>query len=253
MQFLCRETSQLSSETARYADLPISFDYERAGSHTRTYQPYDLVTVMQRVEELGDVEAGTEGIGGPDWIFIPRFTRPDQSAVTWRFRTALDSQPMIYGDDPPLVLDASAPGQNLLRNLTGVRNGASKITRAFSSGGGSEGAKVIKVAEQANRSAKRSVRLDAVYNNDSTNRSLVQYYANSELTRHNKTPSELSIEVDADWWWANDGTVGKPVRLLWQGHPVVGDVDVTTRVMAWDLDITDRWVKLSLADTTVEI
>lgn len=253
MQMLCLEVSKYVADTALYAYLPISGDEGRTGTHTRTYQPYDLVTVMQRVEELGDVEVGTNGLGGPDWILIPRFIHTGSSSVTWRFRTGTQAQPMIFGDKPPLMLDASAPGQKLLRNLTGTRNGASKVTRAFSSGAGSEGSKIIKVAEQADKSPAIGIRIDSVYSNDSTDQTTVKAYADSELTRHNKTPSELSIEVDASWFWTNGGSVGIPVRLLWANHPVVGDIDVTTRVLAWSLDVSSPWVKLTLADTTVEI
>lgn len=249
-RFLCWETSELSSFAAPYAYLPIEWEDERGGSHQRTYEPYDLVTVAQRVEEIGNVEVGTDGKGGPDWALLPTLY-PDTSQVWFRFLTGTQAQPMLFGDEPPLVLDAAAPGQNRLRNLTGQRDGGRKATRVFASGGGTEYSKVVKVAEVAERST--GVRVDAVVTSDALEHATVQGYADAGLTKRRRTPSGLTVEVDAAWWWRHDGRVGLPVRLLWRDHPIVGDLDVTSRVTQWSADVASRWVQLTLADTTVEI
>jgi hypothetical protein len=254
MMMLCREVTDSVGDTTPYAKLPIVWEDERsAGSSTvRTYQPYDLVTVMQRVEELGNIERNTDGRGGPDWALLPAAydsTRP--ATVSWQFLTGTEAQPMLFGDDAPLVLDATAPRQDMIRNLTGVRDGSSKVTRAFSSGGGTEGSKVIKVKEQSDR--VNGIRVDSVYSNDATVQATVQGYADAALTKHSKTPSALTVDVEASYWWRSGGRVGMPVELRWAGHPILGDIVIITRAIAWGASIDSRWVKLTLADTTVEI
>ena len=245
MMFICRETSELAGADAV---LPVVWEDARGGSHDRTYQPYDLVTVAQRVSELGNVEAGTDGLGGPDWAFFPEMV-PGENRVQWRMVTGTQSQPSILADDPPLQLDASAPGQQRLRKLTGTRNGSTRATRVFSSGGGTEETKVIQVAQ-----APGSIRLDAVVTNDALDDATVQGYADAELTKRNVTPSSLQLQVDASWWWSQTAGVGSPVWLSWPGHPAAGDLDLWQRVVAWQVDdISSRWVTLTLADTTVQI
>lgn len=247
MMFICRETTELAGADAT---LPIVFEAARTGIHTRTYQPYDLPTVAQRVEELGDVQVGGWGSTqtGPDWAFAPQLI-PAENRVQWRMITGTDGWPDINTTMTPLTLDASAPGQKRVRGLRGTRNGAGRVSRVFASGGGTEETKVIEKAERTG-----VMRLDAVTTNNSLDPALVQAYADNELARKRATPSSLELEVDAEWWWANTPGLGARIWLSWRAHPVLGDItNLLTRVIAWSADVSSPWVKLTLADTQVEI
>src|SRR5690606_21678978 len=68
------------AETHTGGNLPIVFQDDESGAHTRTYNGFDLGTTWQRVSELMGV------IDGPDISFEPRL-RADRLGIEWVMRT----------------------------------------------------------------------------------------------------------------------------------------------------------------------
>jgi hypothetical protein len=92
--------------------------------------------------------------------------------------------------------------------------------------------------------------MDGESSNNSIDQSLVAAYAQGELTRSKRAPNAVTVEVRASWWWAQGGGVGTTVQLLDPSSPVFGTINLTSRVMKWDVSAVDsEWVTLTLADT----
>lgn len=92
--------------------------------------------------------------------------------------------------------------------------------------------------------------MDVESSNNSIDNALVGIYAQGELTRTSRVPNTATVEVRASWWWAQGGGTGTTVRLVDPSNPVFGPINLTSRVVKWDVAAVDsEWVTLTLADT----
>lgn len=243
--------------TSAPADLPIVLEAPRVGINTRTYFGYDLADAASRISELGNVEDGTAGLGGPDWLFAPRFhggatVTVDFTRVEWLFRTGSAAAPTLT-DPVVIVLDRTAFRQQNVGPISVSEDAANLATVVFASGGGSEVGKVIATAADATLTSAGYPRMDATVSSNSTTYADVSAQAAGLLTAQRTTPSAVTVTVRADQWWAASAHVGTTVRLLDPHHPMFGKIDLTSRVMKWSADVASTWVTLTLADSLTEV
>jgi hypothetical protein len=232
------------------AQLPIVFEASRAGTNTRTYNGYDLLWAHDKITEIGNVESGTGGLGGPDWMFTPRFVAGDFTRVEWVLTTGTAAQPWLTQTGAVVVLDKGAANQQNVGKVTVSEDAAKLATTAFAGGSGQQKARVIASRSDSTLTNANYPRMDVESSNNSIDNTLVGVYAQGELTRTSRVPNTATVEVRASWWWAQQGGTGTTVQLLDPTNPVFGPINLTSRVVKWDVsDLSSEWVTLTLADT----
>jgi hypothetical protein len=149
-----------------------------------------------------------------------------------------------------VVLDKGAANQQNVGKVTIAEDAAKLSTTAYAGGGGQQKARVIASRTDATLTNAGYPRMDVESSNNSIDNSLVGVYAQGELTRTSRTPNAATVEVRASWWWAQQGGTGTTVHLLDPDNPVFGPINLTSRVLKWDVsDVASEWVTLTLADT----
>ena len=232
------------------AHLPIVFEASRTGTNTRTYNGYDLLWAGDKITEIGNVESGTGGLGGPDWMFTPRFVSGDFTKIEWVLTTGTAAQPWLTQTGAVVVLDRGAPNQQNVGKISVAEDAAKLATTAFAGGSGQQNARVIASATDTTLTNANYPRMDGESSNNSIDDTLVTAYAQGELTRTKRTPNAVTVDVRASWWWAQGGGTGTTVQLLEPTNPVFGPINLTSRVMKWDVPAVDsEWVTLTLQDT----
>lgn len=239
------------------ADLPIVYQPPRAGANTRTYFGYDVASTADRVSELGSVEEGTYGLGGPDWILTPRFgddltATVDFTRVEWVLRTGTATAPSLMQVNP-LVLDRTPPRQQDIGPLSVSEDAANLATHAFTVGSGTEAAKMIASSFDSTLTDRGYPRMDVTDTSNALDYATVKAQSSRLLTSQKRTPSATTVTVRAALWWANGFGLGTTVRLIDPTHPVFGPVDLTSRVLKWSADVASDWVTLTLADSLTEV
>lgn len=240
------------------ATLPISYEAPRAGVNTRTYNGFDVANVDSRISELGNVDAGTQGNGGPDWSFVPRFvgdltTAVDYTRIEWALLTGTTSQPGVTQSGPALVLDRGAPMQQNIGTLSVVEDAGALATTIYDVGAGTDKAKVIASATDTSLTAVGYPRLDGDGTSNANDYATVSAYAAGILARRKRTPSAVTVQVRGSWWFDQGLTTGATVRLLDPKHPLFGPVDLTSRVQRWSGDVASEWLTLTLADSLAQV
>lgn len=231
------------------AQLPLVFEAARTGTNTRTYNGYDLLWAADKITEIGNVESGTGGLGGPDWMFTPRFVAGDFTRIEWVLTTGTAAQPWLTQTGAVVVLDRGAPNQQNVGKITVAEDAGKLVTTAFAAGGGQQKARVIASATDTTLTNANYPRLDGESSNNSIDASLVTAYAQGELTRSKRAPDQVTVDVRASWWWAQGGGAGTTVQLLEPANPVFGPINLTSRVAKWDVAAVDsEWVTLTLED-----
>lgn len=239
-------------------DLPIVYEASRAGTNTRTYNGYDLADASARITEIGNVDAGTGGLGGPDWLFTPRFkgdgtTTVDYTHVEWALTTGTAAAPSLTQATGPVVLDLGAPGQETVGKYAVSEDAGQLATTVYDAGGGTEKARVIGAATDTVLTAAGYPRMDWAGTSNSLDWATVQGYAAGLLVRRKRPPFAVTVSVKAGWWWSQSAGVGTTVRLLDPDSPVLGPVDVMSRVARWSADVTSQWVSLTLVDALAQV
>ena len=236
--------------TTGVASLPIVFEAPRTGTNTRSYNGYDLSWAGDKITEIGNVESGTGGLGGPDWLFTPRFVAGDFTKIQWVLTTGTAAQPWITQTGATVVLDAGAATQANVGKITVTEDAAKLATTAFAAGGGAQKAHVIASATDTTLTNAGYPRMDGESKSASIDPTLVAAYAQGELTRTKRTPDAVTVDVRASWWWSQGGGVGTTVQLIHPSHPVFGPINLTSRVIKWNVsDLGSVWVTLTLADS----
>ena len=243
--------------TTAPANLPIVYQAQRGGANTRTYNGYDMSDVATAISALAAVEEGTAGLGGPDFVFEPRFkggasAAVDFTRIEWVLRTGTAAAPSLTSATP-LVLDRGAPGQQDVGAVSVVEDAAALATRAFVTGAGTERAKVIASSVDPTLTNAGYPRMDVTRSTNALDYPTVKAQSAALLTAQKRTPSATTVTVRADFWWANGSGLGTTVRLIDPAHPVFGPVDLTSRVLKWSGDIASQWVTLTLADSLTEV
>lgn len=233
------------------ADLPITYESSRSGVSTRTYYGYEGALAADRIAEIGAVSAGTDGLGGPDWLLSPQFVAGDPTRIQWALTTGTPSAPWLTPAQQ-VILDRSAPTQQVLRDVRVSEDSAQLVTRGINLGGGSEGARVVATASSTALTVAGYPRMDATSTSNSLDGPTVAGYAGGLLARRSLPPQAIEVDVDADYWWTNGGPVGTSVRLVDTGN-IIGPIDVTTRVLAWKADVAQPHITLTLADTLAQV
>jgi hypothetical protein len=232
------------------ADLPIVLEADRSGSNTRTYNGYDLLWAADKITEIGNVESGTGGLGGPDWLFTPRFVAGDFTHIEWVLTTGTAAQPWLTQTGAVVTLDKGAPNQQNVGAVAVTEDASKLATTAFAAGGGQQNARVIATATDTTLTNATYPRMDGESTNNSIDATLVAAYAQGELTRTKRSPDAVTVDVRASWWWAQGGGTGTTVRLIDPSNAVFGAIDITSRVIKWTVqDIASEWVTLTLADS----
>jgi hypothetical protein len=232
------------------SDLPIVYEASRSGTNTRTFPGFELAWAADKITEIGNVESGTGGLGGPDWVFTPRFVAGDFTHIEWVLTTGTAAQPWLTQTGPVVVLDKGAPNQQNVGDVTVSEDAAKIATTAFNAGGGTDAAKVIATATDPTLTNAGYPRMDADSTSNANDRPTVQAYAQGLLTRSKRAPAGVTVQVKASWWWAQGGGVGTTVQLLDPKNPMFGSINLTSRVIKWDVqDVASEWVSLTLADT----
>lgn len=244
--------------TSGAASLPINFEDPRAGINTRTYNGYDLPNVDSMVTEIGNIEIGTQGNGGPDWLFVPQFkgdmtSAVDYTRIEWALVTGTTTAPGVTQDGPAAVIDRGALMQEVVGPLSVVEDAGSLATKVFNAGAGTEKAKIIASATDTFLTGLGYPRLDGDGTSNATDYATVAAYAAGMLARRKRTPSAVTVQVRASWWWDQGLTTGATVRLLDPNHPLFGPVDLTSRVLRWTGDVSSEWLTLTLADSLVQL
>jgi len=235
-------------------DLPIVLEPTRTGVNTRTYNGFDVATAADRIVELSNVQDGTGGLGGPDWQFIPRFkgdltTAVDYTHVEWALMTGTAAHPAVpVVDVAPLVLDRGAPMQQTVGPVTVAEDASNLATHAFTAGAGTDKAKVIASTVDATLTGQGYPRMDVSETSNALDYGTVHASSAGLLARRRQIPQGVTVSVRASWWWAQTGRVGTQVRLIDPAHPVLGPIDLTSRVAKWSADVDTQWVALTLAD-----
>jgi hypothetical protein len=93
--------------------------------------------------------------------------------------------------------------------------------------------------------------MDVVETNDSEDGVEVQSYADDIKARRKRALRDISVEVDAQFWWSQDARLGDSLRVMYD-HPIAGRIDVTSRLLSESGDIASDSVSLKLADTLAE-
>ena len=232
------------------ASLPIVFEASRSGSNTRTYNGYDLLWAHDKITELGNVESGTGGLGGPDWLFTPRFKAGDFTHIEWVLTTGTAAQPWLTQTGAMVVLDKGAVGQENVGKVSVKEDAAKLSTTAFAAGSGQQKARVIVSRTDTTLTNANYPRMDVESSNNSIDNALVGVYAQGELTRTSRVPNAAVVEVRASWWWAQGAGTGTTVQLIDPANAVFGPINLKSRVIKWDVAAIDsEWVTLTLADT----
>ena len=107
-------------------DLPIIFQDDEAGIHTKNFLGLDFKPVMEAVEDFANRE------NGPEFSFQPRFTS-DLLGVEWLFRTGTNAQPLITSESVPLwsVTASKSP----VSNLSTSEDGSKLVSLGWQTGG----------------------------------------------------------------------------------------------------------------------
>lgn len=228
-------------------DLPIVLEAYRAGTRTQTYYGYEMASVAQRIDEL------SKHIGGPDFALLPRFADgPDYTHIVWDFITGTETAPTLNTTDGlPLVIDGTASGQNTVRGMSWAESTGDTGTHFYATGAGSEAAAMIRGAVDTGLTSQGWPRMDVTESNDSGDAVEVQAYADGVKARRNRAMRDISVDVDAQFWWSQDARLGDSVRVMFD-HPIAGRIDVTSRLLSESGDVSTDRVALKLADTLAE-
>jgi hypothetical protein len=151
----------------------------------------------------------------------------------------------------PIIVDGTAPGQNTVRGMSWSESVDQTGTHAYAKGGGTEGGTVIRGATDPTLTAAGGPRMDVVSTNDSEVGDEVQGYADGTLARSKRALRSIKVDVDAQFWWAQDARLGDSVRVMFV-HPIAGRIDITSRLLSESGDIATDSVGLTLADTLAE-
>jgi len=106
------------TEAVNGGDLPIVYQPDEAGVHTRTFLGSDLSVTLSVLDDLSNV------IDGPDFALEPRLTA-DRMGVEWLLRTGTVADPLLHQDGDDHVWDSRVPrggvsGLSVTRDATGV-------------------------------------------------------------------------------------------------------------------------------------
>jgi hypothetical protein len=224
-------------------DLPVVLEAPRAGTHSRAYLGYETTWVAQRLSELASVD------NGPEFSFSPRLTS-DGLGVEWVLRTGTETAPHL-GRTAPVVLDGTAPLQRLIRGVSGGVDASTLSTTAWAVGGGTERAQVVRSSSDSTLTERGFPRLEVEETNEATDSATVQAYAAGLQARTSRPAQALTVTVDAAAWYASGADLGDTVRVLYR-HPIVGPLDITSRVTATSASLDAPVVVLTLADTLAE-
>jgi hypothetical protein len=228
-------------------DLPIVLQPYRAGTRTQTYYGYEMASVAQRVDALAKHK------NGPDYALLPRFADgPDYTRIVWDFLTGAEDTPLLNSTAGlPIVVDGTAPGQNAIRSMSWTESTSDTGTHFFGVGAGSEKATMIRGSVDTALTSRGGPRMDVTETNDSTTSTDVQALADGARDRRKRALREISVEVDAQFWWSQDARLGDSLRVMYD-HPIAGRIDVTSRLLSESGDIASDSVSLKLADTLAE-
>lgn len=224
-------------------DLPIVLEASRAGTHTRTYLGYESAWSDQRIRELSEVE------NGPEFDFRPRLTA-NGLGVEWLLVTGTEAQPQLVGSTV-YTLDATAPRQTVVGSVSGEFDASSMATTAWAIGGGTERAQVMRAGHDTALLSAGYPRLETDATYESVDGTRVQEYANGLIARTKRPARGVRVEVSAAYWYGLGANLGDRVRLIYD-HPIIGRLDLTSRVIGESGSISSQWVTLTLADTLAE-
>lgn len=107
-------------------DLPIVFQADEVGTRERTFLGVDFKPVLEAIEDMSKV------IGGPDFVFQPRFTS-DMLGVEWLFRTGTEAEPLITSQSRP-VWNVTRP-ESPVSGLTIAEDGSKLLSLGWQVGG----------------------------------------------------------------------------------------------------------------------
>lgn len=211
--------------------IPIVFEPDYPGVQSRTYNGYNLETVLEAVTELMNVP------GGPDVDFRPEWDGPN--GIRWTLRTG-DMNP--DGQTIEANLDAA---DSAVRGLKRKRSGRERATRVMGVG---EGSGVdIKVRAAAGGGWLALEHVDQAKNIKSL--SELQQFADGKIAARNALISQYAMDLNFEspvlgsLWTLKPGAT---MRWHTTGDPVIPDGWKSNRVISYSGNIASDWVHLEL-------
>lgn len=177
-------------------NLPIRYvspreSHANDADHQRNYKAYDVNTlnaddVLTKLSEVG---------GGPDIAFRPKMV--DDTRVVWEMHHGTEDEPRIAQKIIP-EWDLTAVKSDVI-SIEITKTGTYLADRVITTGGGTNEATVMAVAEDFSRNKKKKYpMLETAYNvSDTENKAVLQKHAKSTLYRNRKPLMEFTLFVDA--------------------------------------------------------
>lgn len=128
--------SKLVTETKKWGDLPITPATLTGGNKTRTYNSYDLATILSRIEDIGDLE------NGPEFRFDP--------VLDSEFKLKFKQVTSVDGGE---IVDAHHVWSAIVPNGVSIgddkRDGTYMCSQCFMTGGREEDTLLVAMAQSS--------------------------------------------------------------------------------------------------------
>lgn len=191
-------------------NLPIEYVSPRQftpndADHQRTYKAYNVNTlsaddILTKLSEVG---------GGPDIMFRPKIV--DASRMVWEMHHGTENNPRIAQKTIPQFDLTAAKSQASQLEIT--MTGTYLADRAIMTGGGTNEATIMAVAENLSRIQRGYPLLEIASNvSDTENRSVILKHAQSTVAQNQKPLKEFTLFVDAQGVY--------PLGTYWPGDLV---------------------------------
>ena len=219
-------------------NIPLVFQPDEAGIHTRTVNASDLKYIDSFLQQATEVENGPEARFVAEW-------NANQDGIQQRFITGTNARPELYSDTiHEWNLSAGAPGVRGFKTKTGLDNLASLAWLT----GGRQGDNVITAVSLNRLLIDADFPLFEATQTRSTVvlQSTLQSYAN-EMTRYGTSISQnWEFEVRSDRTpMVGEYNVGDFCNVTIEGDPIIPNGTYTRRIVSISREsFLTPWIKL---------
>lgn len=234
------ELAQMKPGGGLPIDFPIS---DEVSIHERNYQSFNLsnISADDVLTKLSNV------IDGPDIMFRPKFVDVGGTIqLRWDMVYGSKNYPRITQRTAP-EWDASAVNSNIV-DMSMISSGAYMTHRVFALGAGEDKAKIIRMAQNLDKTRQGYPFLESVYaNSNSETPSVVLEHAQGSLAQNYDKLQEITITVraDGDPHILGSYFVGDQITIHTKGWIGFNDGGHKARLLAITGDMSNE-VKLSV-------
>lgn len=212
--------------------VPINYEADYSGGRSRTYNGYNLDTVVEAITELMNLPAGPNIDFRPEW-------NPERDGIQWTLRTGA-----MNPDNQTIEVNLSAD-DSAVRGMKRKRTGRERATRIMGVGEGS--GKDIKVRAASGTGPLALERIEQAKNIKTLPD--LQEFADGKLAPRNALITQYSMDLDiskpnvGSLWTLKPGAF---MRWNLTGDPMISAGWRTQTIIEYSGDVASSWLHLEL-------